>query len=265
MKFPSPVDKRLRKSFIHSLQNWVKNYFVEFSMLLWLAIYWYLSIRANLNIGVRHLLPTYGFVYILLAGQIAKIIQNAKIKMENDNVKLKNSSRLGGIPKFSILMFTFSTLLGWYIAENIRVYPYYLTYFNQIAFIRPGWATEGQAGVISNGGHLYVVDSNLDWGQDLKRLTMWVEKNDIDKIHLDYFGWADQSYYLKDKLVWIHAGTYNSIRDFIAQNPNGGYIAVSASFYMGSRENPETSYAWLDTYEPVATIGNSIFVWEIRP
>ncbi|OGN08899.1 MAG: hypothetical protein A3J46_02455 [Candidatus Yanofskybacteria bacterium RIFCSPHIGHO2_02_FULL_41_11] len=232
---------------IPNIRRWIKTYFVEFSMLLWIVMYWFLSIKANLNIGVRHLLPTYSFVYILLAGQIVKIIQNAK---------LKNSSRLGGIPKFYILIFTFLILLGWYITENIRVYPYYLTYFNQLA-----------GG--SSGGYRYVVDSNLDWGQDLKRLAMWVEKNissaSEDKIYLDYFGWADQNYYLKDKFVWLSAGKYKSTREFLADNLDGGYIAVSASFYMGSRENPETSYAWLDSYKPIATIGNSIFVWHIVP
>ncbi|OGN08505.1 MAG: hypothetical protein A2750_02150 [Candidatus Yanofskybacteria bacterium RIFCSPHIGHO2_01_FULL_45_42] len=235
------------KSQFSKIRNWVKNYFVEFSMLLWLAIYWYLSIKANLNIGVRHLLPTYGFVFILLAGQLSKIIQNAKIKMENDNAKYK-------IFNFKLSLFTLNftlfTLLGWYVADVVRVHPHYLTYFNQLA--------GGPA-----GGHQYAVDSNLDWGQDLKRLAMWVEENKVNKIHLDYFGWADQGYYLKDKLVWINSGTYKNVRDFFAQNLDGGYIAVSVSFYMGSRGDSVNNYIWLDAYEPVAKIGNSIWVWHI--
>ena len=228
---------------LKKIKNWVSEYFLEFSMLLWLAIYWYFSINANLNIGVRHLLPTYGFVFILLAGQLSNIGQNLKSKAQNNNLKFK---RL-----FFAFNFMLYALLGWYVYETVSVHPYYLTYFNQIA-----------GG--PSGGYRYVVDSNLDWGQDLKRLAIWVEENNIDKIHLDYFGWADQGYYLKDKLIWINSGTYYSARDFLAQNPDGGYIAVSASFYMGSRENPETSYAWLDAYEPVAIIGNSIFVWKIE-
>ena len=58
----------------YNLTHWVKNYFTEFAMLIWLAIYWYASITANLNIGVRHLMPTYGFVFIIIAGQLAKVI-----------------------------------------------------------------------------------------------------------------------------------------------------------------------------------------------
>lgn len=220
---------------VKSIDNWVKNHFAEFAMLLWLAIYWYASIKANLNIGVRHLLPTYGFVYILLTGQFVNL-----------GNRLKNISR----KQYLSVGCMVSVLLGWYLFENLKVYPYYLTYFNQVA-----------GG--PQGGYRYVVDSNVDWGQDAKRLADWVSANNINKINLDYFGWADVSYYLGDKYVGISAGKYKSAREFLAKNPEGGYIAVSASFYMGSRGNPETSYAWLDFYQPIIVIGNSIFVWHI--
>lgn len=227
----------------------MKSYFTEFAMLTWLAIYWYASITANLNIGVRHLMPTYGFVFILLAGQLIKIIENAKSKMQNHSSKSKIFNfKLS----FFILNFTLFTLFGWYLFENLNVFPYYLTYFNQ---------TVGGP----KNGYLYVVDSNVDWGQDAKRLADWVDKNKITKISFDYFGWADASYYLGNKYVWINAGRYKNAREFLRDNPGGGYIAVSKSFFMGSMGNPETSYAWLDSYTPVADIGNSIFVWHITP
>lgn len=221
-----------------SIDYWVKENFDKFAMLLWLVIYWIVSIRANLNIGVRHLIPVYGFTYILLSGQIVKI--HEKIKTKGKKITLT----------FNVL---FLGLLGWYLAENLMIYPYYLTYFNQVV----GGPSEG---------HNYVVDSNLDWGQDAKRLADWLKANNIqDKVYLDYFGWSDQSYYYPDKYIWLHAGQFRSLKDFLKENPNGGWIAVSASFYMGSRENPETSYEWLDSIKPVAIIGNSIFVWHLIP
>ena len=232
---------------ITNIKNWSKDNFDKFAMLAWLALYWFVSIRANLNIGVRHMMPIYGFTFILLSGglvSIYKSFQNSKKKLYTFN-------------------FLLLTLLGWYLYENLKIYPYYLTYFNQVALLRPSWAPAGPGYI--PGGHNYVVDSNLDWGQDLKRLADWVEKNNIKKISLDYFGWSDQTYYLKDKLVWIWAGKYNNPREFLVDNPDGGYIAVSATFYMGSREKPETSYAWLDDYKPLTVIGNSIFVWYISP
>ena len=219
----------------YKLGHWMKNYFTEFAMLTWLAIYWYASITANLNIGVRHLLPTYGFVFMLLAGQLANI--ENRLKIINRKKYIAAGSVVG-------------ILLGWYLFENLKTFPSYLTYFNQ---------TVGGP----KGGYLYVVDSNVDWGQDAKRLADWVNKNGVTKISLDYFGWADAGYYLGNKYVWLNAGRYKNAREFLADNPGGGYIAVSKSFFMGSREKIETSYAWLDSYQPVADIGNSIFVWYI--
>ncbi|TSC90063.1 MAG: hypothetical protein G01um10142_477 [Parcubacteria group bacterium Gr01-1014_2] len=208
-----------------ALSHWTKVHFVEFAMLLWLAIYWTTSIKSNLNIGVRHLLVTYPFAIILVSGQLARL----KHKI-----------------KYFIPIVVF--LLTWYVAENLHIWPYYLTYFNQLA-----------GG--PSGGYRYVVDSNLDWGQDLKRLSQWVEENKIDKIHLDYFGWSDPVYYLGPKFQWLTAGQYKNAQDFINKT-GGGYIGVSATFFMGSRGNPTKSYIWLQRFEPVAVIGNSIWVWK---
>ncbi len=226
----------------YKAKHWIKNHFSEFAMFVWLIIYWYASITANINIGVRHLMPIYGFVFILLSGQLIDISKKINKKFL--------------LTAYHLLLTIF---LGWYLFENLKIFPHYLTYFNQTALFRPSWVSEGQVG----GGHLYVVDSNIDWGQDAKRLADWVDKNNISKISLDYFGWSDAGYYLKNKYVWINAGKYKNSREFLADNPDGGYIAVSKSFFMGSRENSEKSYAWLDSYKPVADIGNSIFVWYI--
>ena len=229
---------RFEKNVIQQAWHWfvklVRNHFTEFAMLLWLATYWYSSITANLNIGVRHLMPTYGFIFILLSGQLVKIYKLVAPK------------------KLFAFTFALYALLGWYLYENLSIYPYYLTYFNQVA--------GGPA-----GGYRYVVDSNIDWGQDAKRLADWAEDNDVKKIYFDYFGWADARYYLKDKFMWLRGGQFKNAAEFLRAEPKGGYIAVSATFFMGSFEKPETSYAWLENYPKKAVIGNSIFVWYIPP
>jgi len=240
-------EKNILKQCWRHCVDLIKNHFTEVAMLLWLAFYWYASITANLNIGVRHLMPTYGFVFILLAGQISKIYG-----------KIFNKKHL---ITYCLLL---ATLFSWYLYENISIYPYYLTYFNQTALLRPSWIPENRIGYIP-GGHNYVVDSNIDWGQDAKRLAEWVEKNDIPKIHLDYFGWADAGYYLGNKYVWLTRTQYNSPVEFLKDEPQGGYIAVSASFFMGAQQYPDTGYIWLNNYKPIAVIGNSIFVWYIPP
>ncbi len=111
---------------------------------------------------------------------------------------------------------------------------------------------------------MIAVDSNLDWGQDLKRLANWVEENEVKEIHLDYFGQADPEYYIGDAWRNTHSWMYRNKADFLEANPQGGYLAVSVSFYMGTRGNPDESYEWLDQYEPVEVIGNSIYIWDFK-
>ena len=187
--------------------------FEEIAMLLWLLIYWGISIKSNLNIGVRHLLPVYPFMIMLVSGQAIKLYSYKAVKL--------------AVP----------ILLAWYIFANLRVFPYYLTYFNELA-----------GG--PSGGHNYVVDSNLDWGQDLKRLAMWTRKNKIENLQLDYFGWADQAYYLGNNFIWLTS----------KQRPAPGYFAVSATYLMN---NIHGDYSWLADKTPATIIGNSIFVYKI--
>lgn len=202
----------------------IKAHLPEVAMLLWLAIYWAVSIHSTLNIGVRHLLPVYPFMIIIVAGLVANVAQRNKT-----------------------LQIIICALLGWYILENFSVYPHYLTYFN-----------ESVGG--PSGGYRYVVDSNLDWGQDLKRFNDWVRNNNINKIELDYFGWADQYYYLHDHFLWLTATKYKDEADFRARNTSDGWIAVSATFLMNESK---ARYAWLYAQKPVAVIGHSIFVYHL--
>jgi len=230
------------KSFKLKVSSLMKRHFEEFAMLSWVGLYWTISIYSKTNIGLRHLLPVYPFTIMLASGQLSKIVERLKFKVKS------------GSSNFLLFTFYFLlvSLLGWYVWESISIYPYYLTYFNQ---------TVGGP----QGGYRYVVDSNLDWGQDLKRLAQWREKNNIGKIYLDYFGWADQQYYLKHDWNWIVSGRFKSVADFLRENPQGGYLVVSANYYMNSRGDADKSYAWLDAYKPITIIGNSIFVWYLEP
>jgi len=212
---------------------WSKNHFPELAMLIFLMVYWGASISSNLNIGVRHILPAFPFTYVLITGQIKNIFRRIK----KEKVKMIASS-------------VFGILLIWYAFSSLSIFPYYLTYFNEL--------TGG-----AKNGYIYVTDSNLDWGQDLKRLTKWIEKNNIQRIKLDYFGGGLPEYYLKEKYEpW-----------WGERNPNEAkksWLAVSATFLQQGRaipvkgwSQPTDYYLWLYQYEPKTVIGNSIFVYYI--
>ncbi|HXV26603.1 MAG TPA: glycosyltransferase family 39 protein [Candidatus Paceibacterota bacterium] len=221
--------------------EWWADHFDELAMLLWLAVYWLSSVTSTLNIGVRHLLPVYPFTILLVSGRLAGIVEWLR---RREPARLRIVA--GGI----------ALLMGWYVYETVAVHPYYLTYFNQIA-----------GG--PSGGYRYVVDSNLDWGQDLSRLSAYLDERGIAEVELDYFGWADPYYYLGDRVVWGTAGKYASAEEFIRRNRTDGWIAVSATFLQNSNgfktfdPGDKRSYLWLTQYEPEAIVGHSIFVWHI--
>ncbi|GAG35766.1 unnamed protein product, partial [marine sediment metagenome] len=62
----------------------------------------------------------------------------------------------------------------WYVVSSIVAFPHYISYYNELV-------------CGSKNGYQYATDSNYDWGQDLKRLAQFVEKNDIQKINIAYF------------------------------------------------------------------------------
>lgn len=222
----APSKKSLSRGY-----EFVKNHFDEFAMIIWLLLYWTYSIRSTLNIGVRHLLPTYPFAILLVSGQISRIMKKSKLAL-----------------------WLVVILLVWYVGENIKVFPYYITYFNEVA-----------GG--PSGGYNYVVDSNLDWGQDAKRLAQWVKQNRIDKIETDYFGWTDPVYYMGRAYARLWSTKYADAQDFIKNNKSNGWLAVSATFLQGSQGSPDQpsprNYLWLKSFQPVTIIGNSIFVYHI--
>ncbi len=225
------VQKSLRKNSLKTtFNNWVKYHFVEIASLIFIAIYWIVSLRSNLNIGVRHLLPVFPFTILLISGMISFYLR----------------------PPFPKAKKAFlAVLILWQIYSVITIYPSFLAYFNESI-------GKGQ-------GHEYTVDSNLDWGQDLKRLNQWLDKNNIDQVYINYFGGSDINYYLKGKnLPWW--GDRNP-----AELPKGSYLAVSATLLQGGKGKPSPSYNeptgyynWLNQYEPVAVIGYSIFVYHIE-
>jgi hypothetical protein len=223
------------------IRNWLKKYFVEISMLIFLAVYWAFSIKSNLNIGIRHILPTFPFVYILVSGQIKRIFSH-----------LRGLKPLRG--KYLIISgwtLFFILCLLWYALSSLSIFPYYLTHFNELV---------GGA----KNGYIYVTDSNLDWGQDLKRLAKWADQQGIEKIKVDYFGGGTPEYYLGEKYEEWH-GNWNP-KDI----KKGSWLAVSATFLQQGRavptkgwDKPTDYYMWLNEYQPVTVIGNSIFVYYI--
>lgn len=186
------------------------------------------GITSNLNIGLRHVLPMYPFMFMLIAKYFIGFVRRHKY-----------DSRVLALARKGLFVAVASYLLF----TNLFNYPYYLAYFNEV--IGP------------DNGYKYTVDSNLDWGQDMKRLAQYVNDNDIEKIKVDYFGGSVPEYYLGDKFQQWRSN----------DGETTGWLAVSATYYQNSKYYAdnfgEKDYRWLEYYEPVEIIGGSILVFNI--
>lgn len=232
---------------LNSVRLWIIENFVEFSSLVFILVYWTSSIVSPLNIGIRHVLPTFPFIYLLVSRQISEwILPRNLLQPETWRDILKNLYYIyiKAVPKFFII----TVLILWLIFDTIKIYPNFMSYYN--------WLAGG-----SENGYKIAVDSNYDWGQDLRRLRDYLKKNKIDKIALDYFGGGNPRYYLGNKVEpwWSSKG------------PAHEWFAISATFRQGAFgtpvpgfvRRPEDSYQWLKEYEPVARAGYSIFIYKL--
>jgi hypothetical protein len=261
--------RREPRRVLRNFMDYLSVNFSEFSMILFLILYWGWSIKSPLNIGFRHLFPTLPFAYILAAGAWKKRVAGYEWRgmlssLSNFISGLKNAAE-SALKRVLLLL-----LLLWLLAEALIAAPYFLSYFNEF-------------GGGTYGGYRYATDSNFDWGQDLLRLKEFVEaRPEINKIAVDYFGGGDTNYYLGDKAEnWWSARGNPSAGS--AQTPPIRWLAVSVNTLQGAiqpaapgfERKPEDEYRWLTELrprprglgrvpEPDYRAGTSIFIYELK-
>ncbi len=268
------------KSAIKRFSDYLGTNFAEFSMFIFVVIYWVYSMKSPLNIGMRHLIPTLPFLYILATSALKTAFNTlfSGNKQGTQNIPSKNYSvstysyEHADTKKITIRRIGLGILILWFIGETFAASPYFLSYFNQMG-----------GGTL--GGFRYVADSNYDWGQDLKRLKSWVEEknndgdpnNDIKKIAVDYFGGGDPKYYLgNDRVVEWKSIKGNPRAENIEWLAVSGNVLVQASGKkMGTfPQKDDERYLWLHELKPTqaeyapiptpdARIGTSIFIYHL--
>jgi 4-amino-4-deoxy-L-arabinose transferase-like glycosyltransferase len=185
-----------------------------------------------LCIGLRYILPVYPFLFVLAGMAITFRLKPVKVV-------------------YSVVV---AVLCGWYVISSLAIYPHYLAYFNEAA-----------GG--SDKGYTYLVDSNLDWGQDLKGLGEFMKKKGIEKIHLSYFGAADPRYYGIDyewmPSYYLPDDYSGEQRDRVFRFPRSGIVAISATNLQNVYFSDKKFYDWLKEYTPIDKIGYSLFIYDL--
>ena len=104
-----------------------------------------------LNIGVRHVLPVFPFVFALAGGGAAWLAGRRKV-----------------------WGYAVGVLLVWHVVDSVRMFPNYMPYANVL------WGGPAKT-------HLYFSDSATEWGQELKWVKQWTDAHHVEQCWFAYF------------------------------------------------------------------------------
>ncbi len=178
-----------------------------------------LALTSRVNIGHRYLLPLYPLLVLLALDRLARL----------QPVLPRALPWLAG------------GLLAAQIASAAWIAPHQLAYFN-----------------VPSGGPAradrIVVDSSLDWGQDLVALARALEPYPPDQVVLWYHGTADPVAY------GIHAPGPSALPP--GAIPDRGVLAISATYLRGTYLTHDLA-APLRELEPLGRAGYSISLYDL--
>ena len=200
--------------------------FVQLMIVLPAAVMIGVAESSRMQLGIRYVLPAIPFL-ILFASQSARWLD---------------------YKTFPFRALTTAVLVAWMLL-SVRYHPHHLAYFNELA-----------GGPL--GGREHLLDSNLDWGQDLGGLKEFLDKRGWGEIGLAYFGTVPPSalgisYHIPPSRI-----------------PQPGRFAVSVNFEQGRPHWVRTprgeirpvdigEFAYFRFFEPIARIGYTIDVFEL--
>lgn len=183
---------------------------------------------SNNQLGLRYILPVFPFLFLLIA-PLAEQLDLEKKKLYT----------------YAIIVAALT------LPFSLRFAPDHIAYFNELS------------GGPENGG-IHLIDSNLDWGQDLYRLKEYLQQHTVNDLGLAYFGTVPPS---------TLGVPYRLPPEF---HPEPGTYAISASLLQGrpysirkqdgSRHNlGNDALGYLRFFKPKARLGYSINVYKLTP
>lgn len=206
------------------------------------AILMLLSSQTGFSHHVRYALPILPFLFVWSSGAV-------KILSEGQWLK-----RCVGI------------CFVWLGTSSIAVYPHSLSYFNELV-----------------GGPRYgdrhLLDSNIDWGQDLSNLKRWLHGHpEISEISVGYFGnFAPEIFDARMQSSTAVRGTHvqddettvNIRNRSVATPPHPGWYAISVNRLYGYlpgaiQDAPTQEFAYFRGLEPDGRVGYSMNIYHIE-
>ncbi len=190
-----------------------------------------LSSSSDLGIGYRHLLPMFPMLYILIAGCAAYVVSKR--------------------PKYA---YGFAALLLWQVTTTLAARPGLLAYANE------AWGGPSKT-------HLYLSDSNVDWGQQLKAVRRYLETHPSQPCYFAYFaqGPVDfRDYGINCEVLPTGSAIWTGLETMRFADPSvSGTLLLSDGVMAGAdipgRANPYGQFA---SMRPAAVIDRGVYVYK---
>lgn len=208
------------------LNHWREILFLIIPVIFYLVI----ALTVGMNIGVRHILVVYVFLYVLIGGAAWALMRNSR--------------------RWTYVV---GVLLLVHVVSSVRAFPNYIPYANEL------WGGPSQT-------YKYLTDSNSDWGQQLKSIKQYLDQRGVKECWFVYFaaGVAEPSYY---GIPCKPLPTVNTLwlnEPIEVPNSINGPVLISASNLSGVEfgPGPLDPYGQFKRLEPTAVIDRSVFVFD---
>lgn len=195
------------------------------------AFYLFIAMSSHMNIGVRHVLPIYAFLSVLIAGAASALITRNRR-----------------------WLYVIAALLLFQVVTSVRAFPTYISYANE------AWGGQARAWWLLS-------DSNADWGQQLKATKQYLDARGVTNCWFVYFGEGviPYSYYgipckplPTADAMWVDEKFYGVPPEI------DGPVLISGSNLSGFEFGPGelNPYEQFKTIAPTAVIQHGVFVFD---
>ncbi len=186
------------------------------------------AVASRINIGVRHVLPIYFGFCLLTAAAIREWIERTHRRPPTQS----------WIPAALVVS------IVWFAASSLLSHPDYLAYTNELAGSAP---------------EKVLADSDLDWGQDMKRLAARLHAVGATQVAFSPTVLAD----FEGELGFPRLTESNPVA------PSPGWNAVSLSYWkvrrMGLMETHPEVVLWPGRVPPGERVGKGVMLWYFPP
>ncbi len=170
------------------------------------------GMTSTINIGIRHVLPVYAGFSLIVAVAVVRLLESGQEK--------------------KWIWVALGVLTLWFAVSSVLGQPDNVAYFNEFAGTEP---------------EKILVDSDLDWAQDMKRLSARLKE-----LHVTRINWLSSEYAdFEGQHGFPHVTS--ALRSPNAPLPGWNAIGVN-SWKMGF-------VTWPNYFQPRERVGKSILLW----